>query len=246
MYCEKSLNHFTLDHRLRRFCIEVMTSKYFDKIIIFLITVNSVILGLVDYTYERKSGQDPTKEPWINKLAEQSEIFFTIAFTIEVMIKIISMGFIFGRSSFLRDPWNWLDFSVVITSLAQKIFSNMQVLRTFRLFRPLKSLSNVPSMKLMVSTLFNSLSQLSYILILDNYFIMIFAFFGHALWQEVMHYRCRQTPTPVDGDWKVVEGDNKVCNGFHTCDIACGSLFNLFMPDAQGTMKQFTLRKDIP
>lgn len=137
----------------------------------------------------------------------------------------MAMGLIFGKTSYLRDPWNWLDFAVVITSLAQRLFQNLSILRTFRLFRPLKSLSNVPSMKLMVSTLFNSMSQLSYILILDNYFIFIYAIFGHALWEGVMHYRCRETPLPLAGDWKVVEDDNRICGSNHICDIACGSLY---------------------
>lgn len=98
----------------------------------------------------------------------------------------------------------------------------------------------------MVSTLFNSFSPLSNILILDMLFIYIFAIFGHAMWEGVLNYRCRQTRYPVDGDWKVVEGDYKICGSFHTCEVACGSLYNLNLKDDSGVYKKYELSPDIP
>ena len=68
---------------------------------------------------------------------------------------------------------------------------NVSAIRTFRLFRPLRSLSAVPSMKMLVNTLLLSVSQLSNILILDTFFIMTFAIFGLQMWEGVIHYRCR-------------------------------------------------------
>ena len=65
------------------------------------------------------------------------------------------MGFIIGNGTYLKDPWNWLDFLVVVSSLlteipAMKSFSGM---RTFRLMRPLRSLTTLPSMKILIKTL---------------------------------------------------------------------------------------------
>ena len=39
---------------------------------------------------------------------------FTILYTIEMAIKMIARGVIINPFSYLRDPWNWLDFIVVI------------------------------------------------------------------------------------------------------------------------------------
>jgi len=192
----------------------------------------------VDYKWD---GTTPT--PLINQIAEETEIVFTVAFTIEAIIKISAMGFIFGSRCYLRDAWNWLDFMVVLTSLAQKLpfMQNMSILRTFRLFRPLKTLTAVPSMKLLIGTLFSSVQQVSNILVLNFYFILIFAIFGLHMWQGVAHYRCRQTKYPVDGDWKVVEGDSRVCGSFHQCEIACGSLYELYLPNEEGVMTQYKI-----
>ena len=51
-----------------------------------------------------------------------------------------------------------------------------------------------------------------------------------------MNYRCRKTKYPVDGDWEVVEDDDRICGSFHQCVIACGSLFELNLPNEDGVM----------
>lgn len=39
---------------------------------------------------------------------------FTGIYTFESLIKILARGFCIGKFTFLRDPWNWLDFSVIL------------------------------------------------------------------------------------------------------------------------------------
>ena len=97
-----------------------------------------------------------------------------------------------------------------------------------------------------MTTLFNSLKQLSYILIMDTYFILIFAIFGLTMWKGQLHYRCRKTKYPVDGDWEVVEGDHRICGSSHTCEVACGSLYELMLPNEEGVLTNYTLDSSIP
>jgi hypothetical protein len=157
---------------------------------------------------------------------EASEPFFIFVFTLEAVIKISSMGFIAENGCYLRDAWNWLDFIVVITALFSFLpqMANVSGLRTFRLFRPLRSLSALPNMKILVATLLASVVQLSNILCLAVFFFGIFAILGMSLWSGRMHMRCRQTSSPVNGDWKVVVGDYRLCGGLHKCEVVCGSL----------------------
>ena len=70
----------------------------------------------------------------------------------------MAMGFLFGHNTYLSEPWNWLDFIVVVTSLLEQLpgMDGVSGLRTFRLFRPLRSLTTMPSMKLLVNTLISS------------------------------------------------------------------------------------------
>ena len=38
---------------------------------------------------------------------------FTIIYTVEALTKCVARGFILKKFTFLRDPWNWLDFIVI-------------------------------------------------------------------------------------------------------------------------------------
>ena len=48
-------------------------------------------------------------------------------------------------SGYFNDPWNWLDFIIVVFSLVSIAAISLSSLRVFRVFRPLRTLSHFPS-----------------------------------------------------------------------------------------------------
>lgn len=44
----------------------------------------------------------------------------------------------------------------------------------------------------------------------------------------------------------MVEGDKDLCGSYHKCEIACGSLYELYLPDENGVMTNYTLDPSIP
>lgn len=71
---------------------------------------------------------------------------FLAIYTAEMIIKSVAKGFILNKYTYLRNPWNWLDF-VVITSGYATIgmeVGNLAGLRTFRVLRALKTVSIMP------------------------------------------------------------------------------------------------------
>lgn len=44
------------------------------------------------------------------------DYIFTGIYTVEMLLKIMGMGFFYNKGSYLRDNWNILDFFIVITS----------------------------------------------------------------------------------------------------------------------------------
>lgn len=75
-----------------------------------------------------------------------SRYIFLAIYTAEMVIKTISKGFILNKYTYLRNPWNWLDF-IVITSGYATIgmdVGNLAGLRTFRVLRALKTVSIMP------------------------------------------------------------------------------------------------------
>jgi len=111
----------------------------------------------------------------------------------ESLIKIISQGLILDEGSYLRDSWSQLDFFVVVTSLIDVSNTGVdlgaiKILRLLRTLRPLRLLHHNKSMKLIVTTLLESLTGiLNMILVLFLVWLM-FAILGVSLMKGKMNY----------------------------------------------------------
>lgn len=44
------------------------------------------------------------------------ENIFLGAYSIEMVLKILGLGFLFNKGAYLRDPWNLLDFVIVMSA----------------------------------------------------------------------------------------------------------------------------------
>ena len=99
-----------------------------------------------------------------------------------MIVKIVSMGFICNHRSYLRDAWNILDF-VIITSGYMSMFLegsgvNLSALRSFRVIRPLRTISSVAGLRVIVSSLINALPLLRDSLLVLVFFFLVFAIAG--------------------------------------------------------------------
>lgn len=119
-------------------------------------------------------------------------------FAFEAVIKILAMGFIIHKKSYLRDGWNWIDFLVVCTGLielAQKSKqadkneegTNWKALRTLRVLRPLRSINAFPSMRKLIGALLWSLKGLVNAVILILFIILIFGILGVRQFKGVQY-----------------------------------------------------------
>jgi hypothetical protein len=63
---------------------------------------------MFDYSDRNSRGQN-------NKLIDIFSMCFSIVYTIEAILRIIALGFVVHKKSYLRDPWNLIDFIVVIS-----------------------------------------------------------------------------------------------------------------------------------
>lgn len=113
-FAKRSLGMLDNKNRIRIFLVWLITSKWFENMIISLILINSLFLGIKDYT-------DKENVTPINIFVESLEPFFMYIFLGESVAKILAMGFILGNKSYMSDAWNWLDFTVVVTSLLNEL-----------------------------------------------------------------------------------------------------------------------------
>ncbi|XP_074109974.1 sodium channel protein 60E isoform X2 [Cotesia typhae] len=138
---------------------------------------------------------------------EEAEYIFLAIYTLEMVIKSIAKGFILNKYTYLRNPWNWLDF-VVITSGYATIgmeVGNLAGLRTFRVLRALKTVSIMPGLKTIINALLHSFKQLAEVMTLTIFCLMVFALFALQVYMGELRNKCvrHQDPNDTTVDWHV-------------------------------------------
>jgi hypothetical protein len=115
-----------------------------------------------------------------------ADYFFTVAFIIEMVIKLIALGFVMDDGSYLRDNWNRLDFFIVVTSIVELAFSGLdlpiiKIFRMLRTLRPLRFISHNVAMRLIVGALIESVGSIFNVLVVVAVVYLIFAIVGVSL-----------------------------------------------------------------
>jgi voltage-dependent calcium channel R type alpha-1E len=82
----------------------VMMHTLFESISISVIVVNSLFLAMDDPL------RPPEETPAYMNIADN---IFQYLYTVEMVVKILSLGFLLNKGSYLRDPWNILDFVII-------------------------------------------------------------------------------------------------------------------------------------
>jgi hypothetical protein len=103
----RSLELFSPDNWLRQQVARLISNKHFESFILVLICVSSISLALDTPTLDPNSG--------LKKALGVLDTIFAIAFLLEALMKILVKGFVNnGPGSYLKSPWNILDFVIVI------------------------------------------------------------------------------------------------------------------------------------
>ncbi|XP_066201105.1 sodium channel protein type 9 subunit alpha [Saccopteryx leptura] len=161
---------------LRRISIKILVHALFGMLIMCTILTNCIFMTL-------SNPPDWTKNV---------EYTFTGIYTFESLIKILARGFCIGKFTFLRDPWNWLDFIVIVFAYLTEFVNlgNVSALRTFRVLRALKTISVIPGLKTIVGALIQSVKKLSDVMILTVFCLSVFALIGLQLFMGNLKYKC--------------------------------------------------------
>ncbi|XP_039670950.1 sodium channel protein type 4 subunit alpha-like isoform X2 [Perca fluviatilis] len=167
---------FSPFHFIRSIAIKVLVHSLFSLFIMFTILTNCFFMAMSD------------PGPWTKYL----EYTFTGIYTFESMIKILARGFCIMPFTFLRDPWNWLDFTVILMAYVTEFvdLGNVSALRTFRVLRALKTISVIPGLKTIVGALIQSVRKLADVMILTVFCLSVFALIGLQLFMGLLRQKC--------------------------------------------------------
>ncbi|NWR84628.1 SCN5A protein, partial [Furnarius figulus] len=163
-------------HPIRRAAIKILLFTLFSMFIMCTILTNCVFMA-------------QSETPSWNKYVEYT---FTGIYTFESLIKILARGFCMTEFTFLRDPWNWLDFSVIVMAYITEFvdLGNVSALRTFRVLRALKTISVISGLKTIVGALIQSVKKLADVMILTVFCLSVFALIGLQLFMGNLRHKC--------------------------------------------------------
>ncbi|OQR96937.1 Voltage-gated Ion Channel (VIC) Superfamily [Achlya hypogyna] len=183
--------------RVRCLCRRVVNGKWFSCGITFVVLLNTITLGLVDYSDPWADGPNPTLTR--NKLVDHMNNLSLGIFFAEALLKIVGYGFLRGPTAYCKDNWNLLDLVVLISgALSWLVHSgSFGQLRILRVLRPLRTLHSFPGLKVLVNGVLSSLPALIDVGILLGFSYLVFAILGMEIWAGAYHNRCRLTEFPV-------------------------------------------------
>uniref|UniRef100_A0A7S1KN52 Uncharacterized protein n=1 Tax=Percolomonas cosmopolitus TaxID=63605 RepID=A0A7S1KN52_9EUKA len=178
----RSLFFFSPRNPLRRILIRVTESPVFDFIIVVFIFLNCISLAMTN----------PSNSDTMTQVLDIVEWVFTGIFTLELVMKVIALGFAFHPGSYLRNPWNVLDIFIVSMSYLQILpgINNYSALRSLRALRPLRTIHGIPGLRIIVNSLLQSIPPFINVLVLLFFSFAIFGILGVQLWAGVLRNRC--------------------------------------------------------
>ncbi|XP_043196531.1 muscle calcium channel subunit alpha-1-like [Amphibalanus amphitrite] len=186
----RALCCLTLSNPLRQVCIRVVEWKPFEHLILLTIFANCAALAV--YTPYPNGDSNDT-----NSILESIEYIFLVIFTAECIMKIIAYGFLLHPAAYLRNVWNLLDFSIVVIGLISTALSSLikegfdvKALRAFRVLRPLRLVSGVPSLQVVLNSILRAMVPLLHIALLVIFVIIIYAIIGLELFKGKLHQTC--------------------------------------------------------
>ncbi|XP_054458725.1 voltage-dependent R-type calcium channel subunit alpha-1E [Anoplopoma fimbria] len=218
----RSLFIFGEDNMVRKYAKKIIEWPPFEYMILTTIIANCIVLALEQHL----PGEDKTP---MSKRLEKTEPYFIGMFCLEAGIKIIALGFVFHKGSYLRNGWNVMDFIVVLSGILAAAGAHMNIsvdlrtLRAVRVLRPLKLVSGIPSLQIVLKSIMKAMVPLLQIGLLLFFAILMFAIIGLEFYSGKLHYTCTpqrgilENETVDSSEYEVPCGVRK-CPAKYTCN----------------------------
>ncbi|XP_030818038.1 voltage-dependent T-type calcium channel subunit alpha-1G isoform X2 [Camarhynchus parvulus] len=179
--------YLSQESRPRSWCLRLVCNPWFERVSMLVILLNCVTLGMF-HPCEDIACDSPRC-----RILQSFDDFIFAFFAVEMIIKMIALG-IFGKKCYLGDTWNRLDFFIVIAGMLEYSLDLQNVsfsaVRTVRVLRPLRAINRVPSMRILVTLLLDTLPMLGNVLLLCFFVFFIFGIVGVQLWAGLLRNRC--------------------------------------------------------
>ncbi|XP_044529961.1 voltage-dependent T-type calcium channel subunit alpha-1G isoform X27 [Gracilinanus agilis] len=179
--------YLSQESRPRSWCLRLVCNPWFERVSMLVILLNCVTLGMF------QPCEDIACDSQRCRILQAFDDFIFAFFAVEMVVKMVALG-IFGKKCYLGDTWNRLDFFIVIAGMLEYSLDLQNVsfsaVRTVRVLRPLRAINRVPSMRILVTLLLDTLPMLGNVLLLCFFVFFIFGIVGVQLWAGLLRNRC--------------------------------------------------------
>ncbi|KAL3893117.1 MAG: hypothetical protein SGPRY_014455, partial [Prymnesium sp.] len=153
-YEGRSLGCLSTSHPIRRLCIRLVDSAYFNSCILLVIILNCITMALHSPALPEGTAT--------YVFLDWCELVFIVVFSLECVCKVIAMSLLAGTSAYLRDGWCRFDFIVLLFAwlpLLFNTFANFSAIRSLRVLRVFRAIKWVPTMSALVGALWKSMPK---------------------------------------------------------------------------------------
>ncbi|GBG27891.1 Sodium channel protein type 10 subunit alpha [Hondaea fermentalgiana] len=176
------------DNPLRIAVGVLVHQAWFDALIMLTIIWSCVLLALDSPVHAVATAE--------SMLA--MNIAITVIFALEAILRILAMGFVRHKGSYLRNPWNVLDFAILVISildvcLPQDEFTEaVKVIRIARVLRPLRIIQRFEGLRIVANSFGKAIIPCGQVMVLCLYFFAIFSISASSAFQGRLNacYEC--------------------------------------------------------
>uniref|UniRef100_A0A671SST7 Voltage-dependent T-type calcium channel subunit alpha n=1 Tax=Sinocyclocheilus anshuiensis TaxID=1608454 RepID=A0A671SST7_9TELE len=222
-----SLYLFPPQSRFRVTCNKIINHKMFDHVVLVIIFLNCITIAM----------ERPRIDPSSALNCIQNFCFKIIRL---VAVKVVALGWCFGKKTYLKSSWNILDGMLVMISVIDilvsmisnsgtKILGMLRVLRLLRTLRPLRVISRAPGLKLVVETLMSSLKPIGNIVVICCAFFIIFGILGVQLFKGKFFVCQGEDTRNITNKSDCLQASNKWVRHKYNFDNLGQALMSLFV-----------------
>ena len=182
---ERSLLFLSTENFIRQKMLWIISTTAFEAVVLLCILVSTVTLAL-------ENPVRPPDHPQELLLAQVNFVMVWVFLT-ECLFKVVGMGFVLHKTSYLRsEGWNILDFVIVCVSLLSLVIpggNSLEFIKIMRTLRPLRFINKSEGMKVVVQALVKSLGPLLNVMLISLLVWVIFGIMGVQIFAGKFH-RC--------------------------------------------------------
>ncbi|KAL4468533.1 hypothetical protein ABPG74_005036 [Tetrahymena malaccensis] len=215
-YVMFSLFFFSKDNIIRIFCNRFLNSRFQAYVEIAFTITNVIALMLTDYSF-RVNGNSYL-EYGLNQAKYILEIVSNSVFSLLALTKIISVGFILGKNTFMTQKWNIFDLLILSSSWVSIEYNDIEILNIVKIFRVLFFVRTNYYLQHQVDCFVVGFKELWKPFIPFFSVVLLYSVMGLYFFNGLLESKCRETPDPeLDPySWPILE-DNPFLCGYISC-----------------------------